>query len=260
MMPSVSEHAHATTAILPTSIGHPLVQEYTMNRRQFSRNAAVLATASAVPLWSHALSLAELSNKDAVAGLKLALDKGAVAAITLLGKTDGFLGNDKVRIPLPGYLNDAAGLLRTLGQGQQIDELILAMNRGAEAAMPKAKALLTRAVQNMTVDDAKGILAGGNTAVTDFFASKTRAGLGTEFLPIVTQATQKLGLAAKYNQLAGRGAELGLVKKEDANIQQYVTTRALDGLYLMIGEEEKKIRQNPVGYGSAILSKVFGAL
>lgn len=231
-----------------------------MDRRQFTRNASLLVTVAVVPVWGHALSLAELSNKDAVAGLKLALDKGSLAAISILGKTDGFLGNDKVRIPLPGYLNDAAGLLRTLGQGQQVDALITAMNRGAEAAVPKAKAMLARAVQNMTVDDAKGILAGGNTAVTDFFASKTRTGLGAEFLPIVTQATQKLGLAAKYNQLAGKGAELGLVRKEDANIERYVTTKALDGLYLMIAEEEKKIRQNPVAYGSSILSKVFGAL
>ncbi|MDT8990626.1 DUF4197 domain-containing protein [Curvibacter sp. APW13] len=231
-----------------------------MNRRQFTQYSALFLIAGNVPLMAHALSLNELSNKDATAGLKLALDKGASAAVALLGAQDGFLGNDRVRIPLPGYLNDAAGLLRTLGQGRQVDELLTAMNRGAEAAVPKAKALLTRAVQAMTVDDAKGILAGGQTAVTDFFASKTRSGLGVEFLPIVTQATSKLGLAEKYNQVAGRGAELGLVKKEDANIQQYVTTKALDGLYWMIGEEEKKIRQNPVGYGSALLTKVFGAL
>lgn len=230
-----------------------------MDRRQFIRySSASLAMAS--PLWAHALGWADLSNKDAVAGLKAALDKGAAAAVGALGVSNGFLGNDKVRIPLPGYLNDAAGLLRTLGQGEQVDGLITAMNRGAEAAVPKAKTLLTQAVQNMSVDDAKGILSGGNTAVTDFFASKTRTGLSAEFLPIVTQATQKLGLAAKYNQLAGKGAELGLVRKEDANIEQYVTTKALDALYLVIGEEEKKIRQNPAAYGSAILSKVFGAL
>lgn len=232
-----------------------------MDRRQFTTYGAyTILIAGITPALVHAASLAELSNKDATAGLKMALDKGAAAAVAILGTTNGFLGNDKVRIPLPGYLNDAAGLLRTLGQGQQVDELLTAMNRGAEAAVPKAKSLLTKAVQNMSVEDAKGILAGGNTAVTEFFASKTRSGLTTEFLPIVNQATQKLGLTAKYNQLAGQGAELGLVKKEDANIQQYVTSKALDGLYLMIGEEEKKIRQNPVAYGSSLLSKVFGAL
>jgi hypothetical protein len=103
-------------------------------------------------------------------------------------------------------------------------------------------------------------LSGGNTAVTDFFASKTRPALAVKFLPIVTQAISKVGLADKYNEVAGKASELGLVKKEDANIQQYVTGKTLDGLFLMISEEEKKIRQNPVGYGSAILSKVFGAL
>lgn len=230
-----------------------------MNRRQFTRVCTAWA-AGISPMGVYALEWADLSNKDAVAGLKAALEKGATAAVGSLGVNNGFLGNDKVRIPLPGYLNDAAGLLRTLGQGEQVDALITAMNRGAEAAVPKAKTLLTRAVQSMTVEDAKGILAGSNTAVTEFFAGKTRAGLSAEFLPIVTQSTKKLGLASKYNQLAGKGAELGLVKKEDANIEQYVTSKALDALYLLIGEEEKKIRQNPVGYGSAILSKVFGAL
>lgn len=229
-----------------------------MNRRKFTYAACLVS--AAWPTWASALTLADLSKQDATAGLKLALDKGAAAAVALLGAPNGYLGNERVRIPLPGYLNDAAGLLRTLGQGRQVDELLEAMNHGAEAAVPKAKALLTRAVQTMTVDDAKAILGGGDTAVTGFFASKTRSGLHAQFLPIVTQATQKLGLAEKYNQIAGRGAELGLVRKEDANIQQYVTVKALDGLFLMIGEEEKKIRQNPVGYGSALLSKVFGAL
>jgi hypothetical protein len=134
------------------------------------------------------------------------------------------------------------------------------MNRAAEAAVPMAKDVLLKAVQTMTVQDAKGILSGGDTAVSTFFAEKTRSPLAIKFLPIVTQATSKVGLADKYNQVAGRASELGLLKKEDANIQQYVTGKALDGLYFMISEEEKKIRQNPVAYGSSVLTKVFGAL
>jgi hypothetical protein len=141
-----------------------------------------------------------------------------------------------------------------------VDELVTAMNRGAEAAVPQAKSLLSNAVQTMSVNDAKGILSGGNTAVTDFFASKTRPQLAVTFLPVVTRATEKVGLADKYNEVASKAAEVGLLKKEDANIQQYVTGKTLDGLFFMISEEEKKIRQNPVGYGSAILTKVFGAL
>jgi hypothetical protein len=201
-----------------------------------------------------------LSNADASTGLKVALEKGAMSAINALGASNGFLGNEKVRIQLPGYLQDAANLLRTFGQGAKVDELVTAMNRGAEAAMPMAKDLLLNAVQTMSVQDAKAILSGSNTAATEFFASKTRPALALKFLPAVTQATATVGLADKYNQIAGKAAEMGLVKKEDANIEQYVTGKALDGLFLMISEEEKKIRQNPVAYGSNILTKVFGAL
>ena len=233
-----------------------------MDRRQFnSVPLLVLTGLSALTLQqAQALTLADLSSADASKGLKTALEKGALSAVGLLGAKDGFLGNDKVRIPLPGFLNDAAQLLRTFGQGDKVDELLTSMNRAAEAAVPQSRELLLKAVQNMSVTDAKGILSGGNTAVTDFFASKTRSDLGVKFLPVVTQATAKVGLVDKYNAVAGKAADLGLVKKEDANIQQYVTGKTLDGLFFMISEEEKKIRQNPVAYGSAILSKVFGAL
>lgn len=233
-----------------------------MDKRQFNSISLRALTGLAALAWSQAraLTLADLSTADAGKGLKTALEKGAMSAVGLLGAKDGFLGNDQVRIPLPGYLNDAAQLLRTFGQGDKVDELVTSMNRAAEAAVPMSKDLLLKAVQNMSVTDAKGILSGGNTAVTDFFASKTRPDLSTKFLPVVTQATAKVGLADKYNQVAGKAAEFGLVKKEDANIQQYITGKTLDGLYFMISEEEKKIRQNPVAYGSSILSKVFGAL
>jgi hypothetical protein len=233
-----------------------------MDRRKFTTSTLAAAGLFATLAYqqAYALTLADLSNADASKGLKLALEKGALAAVAILGTTDGFLGNEKVRIPLPGYLNDAANWLRTFGQGAKVDELLTAMNRGAEAAVPMAKDLLVKAVQTMSVTDAKGILSGGETAVTEFFASKTRPALGLKFLPVVTKATEKVGLADKYNQLAGKAADLGLVKKEDANIQQYVTDKALNGLFFMISEEEKKIRQNPVGYGSSLLTKVFGAL
>lgn len=233
-----------------------------MDRRQFNSASLSVATlfATMALQQAHAITLADLSNADAAKGLKTALEKGALSAVRILGVQDGFLGNEKVRIPLPGYLQDAANLLRTFGQSGRVDELITAMNRGAEAAVPMAKDLLVNAVQTMSVTDAKGILSGGDTAVTEFFASKTRPALSVKFLPVVTKATEKVGLADKYNQLAGKASELGLVKKEDANIQQYVTGKSLDGLFFMISEEEKKIRQNPVGYGSAILTKVFGAL
>lgn len=233
-----------------------------MDRRQFNSLPALLVGTWAGAVWTQALALSldDLSNADASRGLKTALEKGALSAVSLLGRADGFLGNDKVRIPLPGYLNDAAQLLRTFGQGDKVDELLTSMNRAAEAAVPMSKDLLMKAVQTMSVSDAKGILAGGNTAVTEFFASKTRPALSSTFLPVVTRATAKVGLAEKYNEVAGKASGLGLIKPEDANIQQYVTGKTLDGLFFMISEEEKKIRSNPVGYGSAILSKVFGAI
>ena len=233
-----------------------------MDRRQF--NSIPVPLLAAVILLAqqraHALSIDDLTNAEASQGLKTALEKSAVAAVSLLGRVDGFLGNEKVRIRLPGYLDDASKLLRALGQGGRIDELVTAMNRAAEAAVPVAKDLLVSAVKSMNVTDAKRILVGGDTSVTTFFAEKTRSALAVRFLPVVTQATAKVGLADKYNSVAGKAADLGLVKKEDANIQQYVTSKSLDGLYLMIGEEEKKIRKDPMGSGSAVLKKVFGAL
>lgn len=233
-----------------------------MNRRQF--NFIPVPMLAAVIMFAqqraHALSIDDLTNTEASQGLKAALEKSALAAVSLLGRTDGFLGNEKVRIPLPGYLEDASKLLRALGQGGRIDELVTAMNRAAEAAVPMAKDLLVNAVRSMNVTDAKQILVGGDTSVTAFFAEKTRAPLSVKFLPVVTKATAKVGLAEKYNQVAGKAADMGLIKKEDANVQQYVTGKSLDGLYLIIGEEEQKIRKDPVGTGSALLKKVFGAL
>lgn len=233
-----------------------------MQRRNFNQAGA---SALGLMIWAaygraHALSLGDLTNAEAGSGLKTALEKGALMAVALLGKPDGFLGNPKVRIPLPGYLEDASKLLKNFGQGRRIDELVTAINRAAETAVPMGKDLLVGAVRSMNVNDAKNILSGGDTSVTAFFAEKTRASLGVKFLPVVNRATEKVGLASKYNEFAGKAAGFGLVKKEDANIQQYVTGRALDGLYLVIGEEERKIRQDPVGTGSAILQKVFGTL
>jgi hypothetical protein len=207
-----------------------------------------------------ALRAAALTETDAVAGLRAALERGAVAAVGLLGRPDGFLGNPQVRIPLPPALEEAAKLLKMTGQSRRIDELVTAMNRAAEAAVPEAKGLLVNAVKAMSVEDAVRVLRGGDTAVTEFFAGKTREPLGQKFLPIVERATERVKLADKYNAIAGKGVGLGLVKREDANVQQYVTRKALDGLYFMIGEEEKKIRADPVGTGSAILKKVFGGL
>lgn len=227
-----------------------------MKRRQFTAALAAPVLggglAGALPAWA-------LGESDAAAGVRAALERGALAAVALLGRTDGFLGNPQVRIPLPGALADAEKLLRATGQGRRLDELITAMNRAAEAAVPEAKALFVGAVKSISVEDALKIVRGGPTSVTEFFAGKTRTPLGEKFLPIVTRATERVSLAQRYNTLAQRASGLGLLKGDAVSVQQHVTTRALDGLYLMIGEEERKIRANPAATGSALLRRVFGS-
>lgn len=207
-----------------------------------------------------ALSLSDISNTDATSGLKEALSQGAGKAISSLGKSDGFLGNPQVKIPLPSALAKGEKMLRIMGKGKEADELVTAMNRAAEAAVPEAKPLVVNAIKSMSVQDAKNILTGGDDSVTQFFKNKTSAQLTEKFLPIVKKYTAKVGLAQKYDQLAGQGVQLGLVKKEDAQIDRYVTRAALDGLYKMIAEEEKSIRANPMQAAGNMAQKVFGAL
>lgn len=210
--------------------------------------------------FAFALSLADLSSKDATTGVKTALEKGATVAVAKLGVENGFLNNDKVRIGLPGSLEKAMPILRMMGQGKKVDELQTSMNHAAEAAVAQAKPLLLNAVKSMSVTDAKNILTGGETSVTDFFRQKTATPLSAQFLPIVKKITDKNGLSAKYNTLMGKASSSGLVSKEEATVENYVTQRAMDGLYTIIADEEKAIRADPIGTGSAILGKVFGAV
>lgn len=209
---------------------------------------------------AHALSLADLSNKDASGGLKEALSQGAAKAVDSLGKSDGFLGNAKVRIPLPENLQKVEGLMRKLGMGKYADELATSMNRAAEAAVPEAKALLLASIKQMSLQDAKAILGGGDDAATQYFRRTTATPLGAKFQPIVKKAMAKVKLAEKYDDFAAKGVKLGLVKESDAHLEQYVTAKALDGLYLMIAEEERAIRKDPVGAAGQLARKVFGAL
>lgn len=225
----------------------------------FSRTfaaAALAITASA----AMAVSLANLSNADATSGVRTALEKGATVAVAKLGQQNGFLNNDKVRIELPSILDKAMPLLRMTGQGKKLDELQVSMNHAAESAVSMAKPLLLDAVKNMSVTDAKHILTGGDTSVTDFFRAKTAAPLGKQFLPIVKNITDKEGLSSNYNTLMDKVGHSVHVPDDQKTVESYVTQRALDGLYVMIGEEEKAIRKDPIGTGSAILGKVFGAV
>lgn len=226
-------------------------------RRQFTlASTTLLGTAWLGGLAASGSALA-LGDDDAASGIREALRRGAEAAVGRLGRDDGFLGDARVRIELPGFLDDAAKLLRFTGRQRQVDELVTAMNRAAEAAVPLARDLLVATARDIQVEDALRIVRGGETSVTDFFARRTRAPLGVKFLPLVTAATDKVALADKYEAVAGKAARFGLVKDEDADLPRYVTRKALDGLYFMIGEEERKIRRDPIGTGSALLRKVF---
>jgi hypothetical protein len=217
---------------------------------------ALALTASA----ALALSVADLSNKDATSGVKAALEKGADVAVSKLGQQNGFLNNEKVKIQLPSVLDKAMPILKMTGQGKKVEDLQVSMNHAAESAVSMAKPLLLDAVKNMSVTDAKNILTGGDTSVTDFFRAKTAAPLGKQFLPIVKGVTDKNGLSSKYNGLMDKVGGSLHVPDDQKTVEGYVTERALDGLYVMIGEEEKAIRKDPIGTGSAILGKVFGAV
>ncbi|HEX5355210.1 MAG TPA: DUF4197 domain-containing protein [Aquabacterium sp.] len=200
------------------------------------------------------------SQADASSALRAALERGAQVAVRQLGATDGFLANDKVRIGLPDVLEKAAPILRTVGRGAQLDELVTAMNHGAESAVALAQPLLVQAIKGMTVQDAQRIIQGGDNAVTDYFTSRTRTPLGQKFLPVVSKTLDKLTITRQYNDLAGKASKLGLVQGDMVTVQDHVTQKALDALYFVIGEEERRIRKDPVGTGSALLKKVFGAL
>ncbi|WP_047550538.1 DUF4197 domain-containing protein [Methylotenera sp. G11] len=207
-----------------------------------------------------AQGVADLTNAEASSGLKTALIQGAGKAVSELSKTDGFLGNKEVKIPLPDALKKTEKAMRMLGMGAQADELVLKMNRAAEAAVPEAKALLVDSAKKMTVTDAKNILTGGDDAATQYFKKTTSKQMAEKFLPIVKKATENVQLAQQYNKYAEMGSQFGVVKKEQVNLEQYVTQKTLDGVYLMMAKEEAAIRKDPIGQSSALLKKVFGAL
>jgi len=209
---------------------------------------------------ANALSVSDLSNAEASGGLKEALIQAAGKAVGQLSATDGFFGNKEVKIPLPETLQKAEKAMRMFGMGKQADELVLKMNRAAEAAVPEAKALLVDSVKKMSVADAKAILAGGDDAATQYFKKTTSAPMAEKFLPIVKKATENVQLAQQYNKFAEMGSKYGVVKKEQANLEQYVTQKTLDGVYLMMAKEEAAIRKDPVGQASNLLKKVFGTL
>ncbi|SEM34184.1 Protein of unknown function [Pseudomonas sp. ok272] len=207
-----------------------------------------------------ALSLGDLSQGDATGGLKDALTQGAQLAVKQLGTPGGFSNNPEVKIELPGNLGKVAKKMKQFGMGAQVDQLETSMNKAAEAAVTQAQPILVNAVKNMSVSDAKGILTGGQESATQYLDKSSRDQIRAKFLPIVKQATDQVGLAKQYNAFAGQAATLGVLDAKNANIENYVTEQALNGLFEMIGKQEQTLRQNPAAAATSLAKKVFGTL
>lgn len=199
-----------------------------------------------------------LDQDTIVSGLKEALSIGTENAVKSLSKADGFFGNPMVKILLPDKVRKAAGVVGKLGYQEQVDGFILSMNRAAEAAVPRATALFVDAVRTMSIDDARRILQGGDTAATEYFKSKTSEKLYDEFKPVVVSNMNKVGVAKAYKDMIAPYESLPLMPKESLDLDHYVTGKALEGLFLMVGEEEKKIRANPAARVTDLLKTVFG--
>jgi hypothetical protein len=204
--------------------------------------------------------LAALNSRDAAGGLRAALSQGIGTAVAQLGANNGFLNDPKVAIPLPPALEKADRALRMVGMGDQAEELRVTMNHAAEQAVAQAKPVFEDALRHMTITDAKAILSGGDDAGTQYFRRATSAQLTGKFKPIVAGATARLKLASQYDELAGKAAQFGLISPEDANLNDYVTARALEGLFSRVADEERAIRKDPLGQANSLIKKVFSAL
>ncbi|MAB24970.1 MULTISPECIES: DUF4197 domain-containing protein [Pseudomonas] len=207
-----------------------------------------------------ALSLSDLSQQDAGAGLKDALIQGADMAVKELSAPGGFSDNPDVRIELPGNLGKASRTLKMMGMGGQISQLEDKMNQAAEAAVPQAQSLLVEAIRNMSVQDAKAILTGPNDSATNYLESSSRDQIRALFLPVVKNATDQVGLAQQYNTFASQAANFGVVDSKDASVEGYVTERTLDGLFEIMAAQEADIRSNPAQAATNIAKRVFGSL
>ena len=193
-------------------------------------------------------------------GLKEALEIGAENAIGRLGRVDGYFRNPRIKIPLPKQLRPLERGFRVIGEGKKVDEFVLGMNRAAERAAPKALGIFADAIRKMSFDDARRILTGGDTAATEFFRTKTTASLTKAFAPVVEDAMDDVGVARQYERLVGRYESLPFGRSLAVNLDDYVVSMALDGLFRTVGEEERKIRKNPAARVTDLLKDVFGRL
>ena len=201
---------------------------------------------------------AGLDDSTIASGLKDALSVGTKNAVSLVSKLNGYFGNQAIKILLPDNIQKAADLAGKVGYQKQVDAFIVSMNRAAEQAAPKAASYFSDAIKGMSIEDARKILSGGNTAATDYFKSKTSSKLYDEFKPSVTESMNQVGVTHAYNDMMGKVPSVPFAKPESVDLNHYVTTKALDGLFHMVGEEEQKIRTNPAAQTTDLLKKVFG--
>jgi hypothetical protein len=203
-----------------------------------------------------------ISNVDISRGLKEALTNGVRSAVSTLGRENGFLGDSRVRIPLPKNLQRMESTMRMLGQGRRVDDFVMAMNRAAEKAVPVATDIFIDSLRQMTITDARNILfSGQDDSATQFFRRTSEAKLSTKFRPIVVDFTEQVGVTQQYKSLMGRYGGIGRAFGQDAtDIDTYITQKALDGLFMLVAEEERKIRRDPINRTTAILRAVFGSL
>jgi hypothetical protein len=212
-------------------------------------------------LWKRATgqSASNLSNDRIAAGLKEALRVGTTKAVAITGRPDGFLKNEAIKILLPEKLQTAGRALRLVGMGAQLDELEVGMNRAAEQASPQAKQIFLNAVTSMSINDARGILTGNDTAATDYFRRATSEDLTAAFAPIVHRSMQNVGVVREYQQLMQNSMAGALLRNQKFNLDDYVVGKTLDGLFYMLGQQEKQIRQNPAARTTDLLKQVFGS-
>jgi Protein of unknown function (DUF4197) len=204
------------------------------------------------------LGNSNLSDTKISSGLKQALQIGAEQAVKLTGRTDGYFGNPEIKILMPSNLRTLEKGLRMVGYGPKVDEFVLSMNRSAEAAAPAARQIFIDAITAMSFDDARKILSGGDTAATNYFKEKTTPQLTAAFRPVVEKTMAKNGVTQQYNTLASQVKEIPFAKSQDLDISHYVVSKALDGLFFELGQEERKIRQDPAAQTTSLLKEVFG--
>ncbi|MDR3735326.1 MAG: DUF4197 domain-containing protein [Acidobacteriaceae bacterium] len=241
-------------------MAHPGISRLAILAILFSVGSQLSAQFPQIPgLGKKADNTSALDNTQIASGLKEALSVGTKKAVTQVAKPGGYLENEAIKILLPPNLRSAEKVLRAAGQGPKIDDFIASMNHAAESAAPEAANIFAGAVKEMTIDDARKLLGGSNTAITDYFKSKTSTQLSTAFRPHVEAAMSKNGVTQKYQALAGQAPKLPFLNSSNMDINTYVVNKALDGLFYMLGQQEQQIRTNPAARSTALLKQVFGS-